>query len=279
MQEDEDDIWERVLQEPPLTQHRTWECVGQPPLNKEKPFLSELGPKAAHNVWIVYQELWSNLDRNAVIPPLCVIETSQLCKDILYLLIGIPSVSFPWCQKSEKFVLTNGLCTPSITPKHLQDSVAPLLDCATCVKRLDVVCSVSESHTSKFLDQGFVYHAFLNAVLSILEMHRYQVLLLSGERYLLQLLQRVKKLVRRIKFVSSVCHVTLEPKILKSGGTLTCENQSQSCTETAPSTGISNMPRGMNLIGELISHLLVTKNEEYLTLLVYLIKSTCIPFL
>ena len=45
---DDEDPWEAVLAALPLTNRRTWATLGHIPNTKEKPFISEAGPKTSH---------------------------------------------------------------------------------------------------------------------------------------------------------------------------------------------------------------------------------------
>ncbi|XP_068200196.1 gamma-tubulin complex component 6-like isoform X2 [Palaemon carinicauda] len=292
-EEEEEDVWEKVLQGPPITQRRTWENVGHPPVSKEKPFLSEAGPNSAHNIWAIYQEIWSHIHSKSQVASLCVVERSQLCHDILYLLTGVPSVNFQWCHKCQQFIMRDGLCTPGTTPSYMRTALSPLIECATYIKRLEVMCS-PPIYSRKFRRRGSVFNAFIDAVANFLQIHRGKVLLLTGEHNLLRLLQKLEGPIRRVRFVSSLCCISqehesfmeqsvdesicsheLSSSIVRKEMTKSLEGSLTSSFIGRPYGGVS---LGLNLLGDLNNLLSVTKDKEYLMLLVYLIKATCIPF-
>lgn len=291
-EEEEEDAWERVLQGPPVTQRRTWANVGHLPVSKEKPYLSEVGPNSAHNIWVMYQEVWSHMHDNTQVEPLCVVERSRLCQDILYLLTGVPSMNFQWCHRCQQFIMREGLCTPSTTPGHIRTALSPLIECATYIKRLEVMCS-PPIYSRKFRRRGSVFNAFIDAVANFLQVHRGKVLLLTGEHNLLRLLQKLEGPVRRVRFISSLCCISQEHEslleqsdeesfcshelsstIAKKDMTKSLEGSLINSFIGRPYGGVS---LGLNLLGDLNNLVGVTKNKEYLMLLVYLIKATCIP--
>lgn len=277
--EEEEDPWEAVLAALPLTNRRSWATLGHIPEAKEKPFISEAGAETAHNVWLLYQELWTIVGGHSV-PQLCVRPMKDLCQDVLYLLIGVPSHSFTWSDAEECFSIKEGLCHSSITPEALRVSLLPLVECGTLVRRLEMLYPTSISDTQQVLTHGSVFTAFTFAISSVLQVHREMVLSLGNETLLSALQYKAQPLVKKIKFIASLCKVSTNSKKAK-----------QTANPLSVGSGISNkrqlgsveespvgLPRGLRLLGELLNCMITTKDRDCLLLLISIFKSSCIPF-
>nr|XP_045604583.1 gamma-tubulin complex component 6-like isoform X2 [Procambarus clarkii] len=284
-EDDVEDVWEAVLQGPPLTSRRTWETLDHVPLNKEKLFLSEAGPESSHNIWLLYQEFWGSLGDHYV-PSLYVRSMEELCQDLMNLMIGVPSRSFLWCEESESFCVKDGLCYPGVTPEHLQGSLLPFVECGTLVRRLEVVCVTPKFDTQHLLTQGSVYRAFTVAISNVLQVYRGMVFTLSGETHLSRLQERAQHLLKKIKFVAHLFQIT--SNCYKNGNTPRLLPDS-----TAVNIGISHrlqhtsvneechqeMLRGLNLLSELLNQVILTKDRACLLLLISIFRNSCAPFL
>ncbi|XP_050715937.1 gamma-tubulin complex component 6-like isoform X10 [Eriocheir sinensis] len=291
-EEGEEDPWETVLAALPLSTHRSWATLGHIPETKEKPFISEAGTETTHNVWLLYQELWSIVGGHSI-PQLCVRPVKELCQDILYLLIGVPSNSFLWSDEEECFSIKSGLCHPNITPEALKGSLLPLVECGTLVRRLEVLCSTPKFDTQQVLTQGSVFIAFTFAISNMLQTYREKVLNLGDETLLSGLLDKAQPLVKKIKFVASLCKITTNSKRTKESQNVSRDtagiNRIKETTDI--SLGISNkrqlgkveegpacLPRGLCLLGDLLNSITTTKDRDCLLLLISIFKSSCMPF-
>ncbi|XP_037788824.1 LOW QUALITY PROTEIN: gamma-tubulin complex component 6-like [Penaeus monodon] len=291
-EEEKGDIWEAVLEGPPLTSRRTWENLGHPATTKEKLYLTETGTETSHRVWVVYQQLWGSFGAAHYVPSLQVCSEEKLCQDMLHLMVGLPSLNFPWHQETKSFGIREGLCCPGITPEPLRLSLVQFAECGSFVRRLETVCTPPAMYTRQVHIQGLVFRAFTTAVSNFLQMYRGMVLSLVGGKHLLQLQQKAQNLVKKVKFVAELCHISSVSEIIKTSGMRTrtngkvvgpeCSNtslkshDSPSVSQIQISTG--KLPRGLSLIGELHSRLMVTKDRECSLLLVSILKATCVPF-
>ncbi|XP_071534199.1 gamma-tubulin complex component 6 isoform X3 [Panulirus ornatus] len=282
-EEDIGDIWEAVLQGPPLTSRRTWETLDHIPLTKEKLYLTESGPESSHNVWMLYQELWGSLGGHYV-PVLHVKSMKELCQDLLNLMIGVPSLSFPWSAESGTFFVKEGLCYPGVAPEHLHGSLMPFVECGTLVRRLETVSATPRFDTQQVLTQGSVFRAFSVAISNVLQVYRGMVFSLSGETHLSKLQQKAQPLVKKIRFVAHLCNVTPNcDKVKETSGpifnTKATYIQEPDCSQhTSLIGGHQEMFRGLNLLGELLNQIIVTKDRACLLLLVSIFKNSCAPF-
>ncbi|XP_063885450.1 gamma-tubulin complex component 6-like isoform X3 [Scylla paramamosain] len=271
---DEKDPWEAVLAALPLTNRRTWANLGHIPETKEKPFISEAGAETSHNIWLLYQELWSIVGGHSI-PQLCVRPMKELCQDILYLLIGVPSYSFPWSDTEECFSIREGLCHSCITPEALRSSLLPLVECGTLVHRLEILFPTPKSDTQQLLIHGSVFTAFTFAISSVLQVHREMVLSLGDETLLSALQDKAQPLVKKIKFIASVCKVSLSNKKAKLPVAPGITNRKQ---QGNVEESHAALPRGLCLLGELLNRMTTTNDRDCLLLLISIFRSSCIPF-
>ncbi|KAG0728094.1 Gamma-tubulin complex component 6 [Chionoecetes opilio] len=258
--EEEEDPWEAVLAALPLPSHRSWHTLHHIPEAKEKPYVSEAGADTAHNVWAVYHEVWGVVSGRPL-PRLCVRPIKQLCQDTLYLLIGVPSHSFPWSEADECFSIKEGLCHSAITPEALRGSLRPLLECGTLVRRLETQYPPPKSDSQQVVTHGSVLTAFTFAIASVMQVHREMVLSLWEETLLLALQHKAQPLLNKIKYIASLC------KITTAGVTNVRQDQ-----------GYTGLPRGLGLLGALLDAMVTTKDRDCLLLLVSIFKRSCIPF-
>ncbi|MPC29295.1 Gamma-tubulin complex component 6 [Portunus trituberculatus] len=271
---DEEDPWEAVLAALPLTNRRTWATLGHIPETKEKPFISEAGEKTSHNIWLLYQELWSIVGGHSI-PQLCVRPMKELCQDVLYLLIGVPSHSFPWSDTEECFSIREDLCHSNITPEALRSSLLPLVECGTLVHRLEILFPTPKSDTQQLLTHGSVFTAFTFAISSVLQVHREMVLSLGDETLLSALQDKAQPLVKKIKFVASVCKVSLSNNKVKLPAAPGINDKKQ---QGSVDESCAGLPRGLCLLGELLHRITTTTDRDCLLLLISIFRSACIPF-
>ena len=119
------------------------------------------------------------------------------------------------------------------------------------------------------------------------------MLILTGVHDLLHLLQKVESLVRRVKFVSSICCVsqeyesfsddTMESSCTHEASQMAEQEEQSQLTDLSLTRSQCNKPYGgvslgLNLLGDLNNLIMMTKDREYLLLLVYVMKVTCMPF-
>nr|XP_027224775.1 gamma-tubulin complex component 6-like [Penaeus vannamei] len=292
-EEEKGDIWEAVLEGPPLTSRRTWENLGHPATTKEKLFLTETGTETSHRVWVVYQQLWGSFGAAHYVPSLQVCSEEKLCQDLLHLMVGLPSLNFPWHQETKSFGIREGLCCPGITPEPLRLSLVQFAECGSFVRRLEAVCTPPAMYTRQVHIQGLVFRAFTTAVSNFLQMYRGMVLSLVGGKHLLQLQQKAQNLVKKVKFVAELCHISPVSEIIQNSSMRTRTNGKGAGPESSANTSLKShdsssvsqiqistgkLPRGLSLIGELHSRLMVTKDRECSLLLVSILKATCVPF-
>lgn len=63
-----------------------------------------------YRVWVVYQQLWGSFGAAHYVPSLQVCSEEKLCQDLLHLMVGLPSLNFPWHQVGLMFFAFFSVC-------------------------------------------------------------------------------------------------------------------------------------------------------------------------
>ncbi|XP_076032249.1 gamma-tubulin complex component 6-like isoform X2 [Oratosquilla oratoria] len=255
--EKEEVDWEKIAQMPPLPNRYTWENRGHRAVEKEKPFLSEAGPETVLRLWTVFNELWSCFDPKLPEPRYRVKGHAELCRDVLLLLVGIPSSSFEINQETKKFEMVPGLCITGISPEPLQSLLKPMLHCGSLVRRLEAFSKLGDT-TWQIIHQGLVQQAFRVAVCKFMQFYRGSVLALGNEKNILRLNFRTQHLIKLVHHVARVCHL--------NGDTYDIEDVEK------------DVVKGLALVGELYEQAIEVMDKECSKVHVSLLKTTCQPF-
>lgn len=125
-------------------------------------------------------------------------------------------------------------------------------------------------------------------------LYREKVLSLGDETLLSGLLDKAQPLVKKIKFIASLCKITTCSKKAKESQKISKDTTGIKNFKEATdiSLGISNkrqlgkieegpacLPRGLCLLGDLLNSITTTKDRDCLLLLISIFKSSCMPFL
>lgn len=108
---------------------------------------------------------------------------------------------------------------------------------------------------------------------------------LSEETHLSRLQERAQPLVKKIKFVAHLCHVSPDCDNFKDTSGLLFNTKATYIRDTDCSQHASiigkhpqEMFRGLNLLSELINQIIVTKDRACLLMLVSIFRNSCAPF-
>ena len=105
--------------------------------------------------------------------------------------------------------------------------------------------------------------------------YREMVLSLGEETLLSALQDKAQPLVKKIKFVASVCKVPLCNDKAKLRGAPGLNHKGQQGNVDDSNAGL---PRGLCLLGELRNRMTTTNDRDCLLLLISIFRSSCIPF-
>ncbi|XP_064606051.1 gamma-tubulin complex component 6-like [Liolophura sinensis] len=194
-------VWDLALQHvsSPLF---TWENLGWNRGPLERPYLTQLGPKAVSEVYDIWQRIILLLEEPCMSTRM-EISQRQLVQDVINLLMGITSNSFQFDQVRDEFVMKEGLCMIGFTPESMQDFCSDLLECGSQCRKL--ITFSRPPVVDSFYQKGLVYQAFVKGVHTYLQLYWAAILSLSPDTSLFKIKFQCRKLMRQIRFVFTVC--------------------------------------------------------------------------
>ncbi|XP_059480141.1 gamma-tubulin complex component 6 [Neocloeon triangulifer] len=136
--------WEAVAKLGPPPRHRTWEQLGQIAPPPEKPHLTDI----SHIKPLKWQ-----------------ISRKEFVSHLGYLLIGIQSDSFYFCQERKSFALSNDVRVVGMSPQAIAEMVKPLIACGTSHLLLNYF-------VENTLERSRILQAVQKAVRTLLVVHR-----------------------------------------------------------------------------------------------------------
>ncbi|KAG1681788.1 Gamma-tubulin complex component 6 [Nymphon striatum] len=239
-------IWENVMNVKPNTFY-TWETIGRYDLKKEKPFLSEAGPKVVAKLHsLITRNLRiMNPSLNFQLPEPVLIDQTDLVTDLVNLMVGIPSENFS--KLGENFVQRPGLHIEGLTPDSITSLISPLLVTAKNYIRL----SSMSTNLTALHHQGFVFQAFKKGISQYLSCYYAAVLMLNRNVSIMELCISTERLRNQIKFLTTLCRLGEEGH---------------------------NLPNGVDLLTYIYKTSVDNWHSEYYALLLFLLRVTCKPY-
>merc|ERR550519_1080110 len=142
------------------------------------------------------------MDPALKIPLPVVIQTSNLTAALGYLLAGIPSTTFYFCNSTRCFSLTPGTCLPGVSPESLASLCTQYIEAGNTARKLEEFCA-----EEIFL--GNIFEGFKNGVRSFLRVYTNAVVTLSIKfgSNLGELEQVLRPLLRQVSFLGGVCNL------------------------------------------------------------------------
>ncbi|XP_054426422.1 gamma-tubulin complex component 6 [Pteronotus mesoamericanus] len=247
------DLWDAVLTYEPSKQ-RCWEQVGCPPGHREEPYLTEAGRDAFDRLCRLcrgeLQVLGGGLAQAT--QPILVREC-ELVKDVLNVLIGVVSATFPLCQLTQAFMVKRGIHVLGTSPESISSLLSEVAECGTHYARLShfSLQPVLDASCSK----GLVFQAFTSGLRRYLQYYRACVLSTPPTLSLLAIGFLFKKLGRQLRYLAELC------------GVGTCEGEPQTV-----------FPTGVKLLSYLYEEALGNRSNEHYPVLLSLLKTSCRPY-
>ncbi|XP_019618459.1 PREDICTED: gamma-tubulin complex component 6-like [Branchiostoma belcheri] len=201
----EEDIWEQALTYKP-SQHRTWETIGCVPGPTEKPYLTEAGRQVFDALYVMLQRQVqvSGLDSCTVqTPASCMVQETDLVRDTLNVLIGVPSNTFILDQMSQSFRVRDGVHMSGTTPGAMRQTLSRFAEIGTNYRRLATFAAPPVMDS--FYQGGLIFQAFTGGLRKYLQYYRYYVLSGSSSVSLLTLEMRYRKLGTQIRYLAELC--------------------------------------------------------------------------
>uniref|UniRef100_A0A8C2BJ49 Gamma-tubulin complex component 6 n=1 Tax=Cyprinus carpio TaxID=7962 RepID=A0A8C2BJ49_CYPCA len=202
------DVWEALRTFVP-GRRRCWENIGCPPGQKDPPYLTEAGREAFDQLYRLWEGEMRNILSTQTPSPLLPLPLdcqSQLVKDVLNVLIGVSSVTFPLNETSVQFDVRPDICVSGTSPESVSRLLGELAQYGTHYLRLS---RFSLSSTSQ---KGLVFQAFTGGLRRYL--HYYRACVLSTPASLSLLTIGVKLLSCLYNEAQSNCSNENHPVLL-----------------------------------------------------------------
>ncbi|KAJ8250007.1 hypothetical protein COCON_G00232230 [Conger conger] len=194
------DVWEALHDFQP-SHRRCWEMVGCPPGSKEKPFLTEGGRQAFDQLYRLVERNVRTLSSGPASPPIPPPRDSesQLVGDLLNVLMGVPSATFPLNPTCAQFEVRPGVCISGASPESLSRLLGDLAQYGTHYLRL------SRFSLQGAQRRGLVFQAFTGGLMRYLQYYCACVLSTPNTLSLLTICFQFRKLGSQLRYLSELC--------------------------------------------------------------------------
>uniref|UniRef100_A0A8C2GCI3 Gamma-tubulin complex component 6 n=1 Tax=Cyprinus carpio TaxID=7962 RepID=A0A8C2GCI3_CYPCA len=241
------DVWEALRTFVP-GRRRCWENIGCPPGQKDPPYLTEAGREAFDQLYRLWEGEMRNILSTQTPSPLLPLPLdcqSQLVKDVLNVLIGVSSVTFPL----NEFDVRPDICVSGTSPESVSRLLGELAQYGTHYLRLS---RFSLSSTSQ---KGLIFQAFTGGLRRYLHYYRACVLSTPASLSLLTIACHFRKLGRQLRYLSELC-----------------------CVDGIGGVGRAAFPVGVKLLSCLYNEAQSNCSNENHPVLLSLLKSSCEPY-
>ncbi|XP_014842929.1 PREDICTED: gamma-tubulin complex component 6 isoform X1 [Poecilia mexicana] len=243
------DIWEAVRTFEPR-RRRCWESVGCPPGKRESFYLTEGGRETfdqLYRLWEGEMRVVSSSDSSPILM-LPLDSQTQLVSDLLNVLIGVASTTFPLNQ-SVQFDVRPGVCVSGASPESVSRLLGELAQYGTHYLRLSRFSLQSADK------KGLVFQAFTGGLRKYLHYYRACVLTTPPTLSLLTIGFLFRKVGRQLRYLSELC-----------------------CVDGPSGSGQATFPVGVKLLSYLYNEAQSNCSNENYPILLSLLKSCCEPY-
>uniref|UniRef100_A0A8D3C209 Gamma-tubulin complex component 6 n=1 Tax=Scophthalmus maximus TaxID=52904 RepID=A0A8D3C209_SCOMX len=222
------DVWEAVRTFEP-GRRRCWESVGCPPGKSESLYLTERGREAFDQLYRLWEGEMRVVSTGMPSPvlPLPLDSQSQLVSDLLNVLIGVASTTFPLNQ-SVQFDVRPGVCVSGASPESVSRLLGELAQYGTYYLRL------SRFSLQSAEKKGLVFQAFTGGLRKYLHYYRACVLSTPPTLSLLTISFLFRKVGRQLRYLSELCLPCGSPQGVKLLSYLYNEAQNNCSNENYP---------------------------------------------
>ncbi|XP_077567169.1 gamma-tubulin complex component 6 [Stigmatopora nigra] len=227
-----------------------WETVGWPPGRKESLYLSESGREAFDQLYRLWEGEMRVVSGSVTSPliPLPVDSQGQLVGDLLNVLIGVASTTFPLNQ-SVQFDVRPGVCVSGVSPESVSRLLGELAQYGTHYLRLSRFSLQSPER------KGLVFQAFTGGLRKYLHYYRACVLSTPPRLSLLTFGFLFRKVGQQLRYLSELCRV-----------------------DGPPIGDRETFPVGVKLLSHLYNEAQNNCSNENYPVLLSLLKSSCEPY-
>uniref|UniRef100_UPI0037E8CC8F gamma-tubulin complex component 6 n=1 Tax=Semicossyphus pulcher TaxID=241346 RepID=UPI0037E8CC8F len=243
------DIWEALRTFEP-GKRRCWESVGCPPGKRESLYLTEGGREAFDQLYRLWEGELRVVSTGTPSPllPLPLDSQTQLVSDLLNVLIGVASTTFPLNQ-SVQFDVRPGVCVSGASTESVSRLLAELAQYGTYYLRLSRFSLQSADK------KGLVFQAFTGGLRKYLHYYRACVLSTPPTLSLLTIGFLFRKVGRQLRYLSELC-----------------------CVDGPLGAGQATFPVGVKLLSYLYNEAQNNCSNENYPVLLSLLKSSCEPY-
>ncbi|XP_019748906.1 gamma-tubulin complex component 6 isoform X1 [Hippocampus comes] len=195
------DVWEALRTFEPGVRC-CWESVGWPPGRRESLYLSESGREAFDQLYRLWEGEMRVVSGSVPSPllPLPVDTQGELVGDLLNVLIGVASTTFPLNQ-SVQFDVRPGVCVSGASPESVSRLLGELAQYGTYYLRLSRFSLQSPEK------KGLVFQAFTGGLRKYLHYYRACVLSTPPRLSLLTIGFLFRKVGQQLRYLSELCRV------------------------------------------------------------------------
>ncbi|KAG7230945.1 hypothetical protein INR49_024974 [Caranx melampygus] len=243
------DMWEAARSFEP-GRRRCWESVGCPPGKRESLYLTERGREAFDQLYRLWEGEMRVVSTSTPSPilPLPLDSQTQLVSDLLNVLIGVASTTFPLNQ-SVQFDVRPGVCVSGASPESVSRLLGELAQYGTYYLRLSRFSLQSADK------KGLVFQAFTGGLRKYLHYYRACVLSTPPTLSLLMIGFLFRKVGRQLRYLSELC-----------------------CVDGPLGAGQATFPVGVKLLSYLYNEAQNNCSNENYPVLLSLLKSSCEPY-
>ncbi|XP_076026985.1 gamma-tubulin complex component 6 [Genypterus blacodes] len=245
----EPDLWEALRTFEP-GKRRCWESVGCPPGKRESLYLTERGREAFDQLYRLWEGEMRVVSTSTPSPllPLPLDSQTQLVTDLLNILIGVASTTFPLNQ-CVQFDVRPGVCVSGASPESVARLLGELAQYGTYYLRLS---RFSQQSADK---RGLVFQAFTGGLRKYLHYYRACVLSTPPNLSLLTAGFLFRKVGRQLRYLSELC-----------------------CVDGPLGAGQATFPVGVKLLSYLYNEAQNNCSNENYPVLLSLLKCSCEPY-
>jgi hypothetical protein len=247
--EEDGDIWDLVLSTP-WTNRRTWESLGSPLPEREKPYISELGSVGVDKVSLLALRGLSLLDPTVPLAyPSTALSEEQLATDLGFLALGFSSRTFPFDAVKQGFVFRPGTRIKGLTCETVRSLCQHFIVLGNFCRRLEHFSNLKPD-LGDHVGVGFrcsvsrYLHGYRTSVMAILESRSWRSL---------ELQLQLAGFERQIRFLCDVCQV-------------------------GDGAAIRKLPKGVDLLCYLFEQTLHINSEATYYLMVSVLRQSAEPY-
>ncbi|XP_069123682.1 LOW QUALITY PROTEIN: gamma-tubulin complex component 6-like [Argopecten irradians] len=247
-------IWDEAMEFTP-SKHFRWETRGHDPGSRpDRPYLTEAGPTGVDMWYSMRLKELSILCPTLSIATLRPVRERDLVRDVINMMIGVPSATYQMLPDSQSFEMSEGVYISGMTPDCLRRVSQDFIMCGTYYNLL-VQFSLPPMIDS-FYSKGLVYQAFCGAVRKYLQHYRGVILSIPADISLLRLKFICQQIFNQIRYLAHLCK----------------------CTTVEDLKAEEDFPTGIHLLSYVYRECLECASTDNYPMMLSILQSACGPY-